>query len=62
VNFLYNLRTQYPTSHPLNYIAKLLMNSLYGRLGMDDNFSNINIIHKDYLADFENKYSLLKNY
>jgi spore cortex formation protein SpoVR/YcgB (stage V sporulation) len=23
---------------------------------MDDNFTNINIIHKDYLADFENKY------
>jgi hypothetical protein len=32
------------------------MNSLYGRFGMDDNFSEINIIHKDYLADFENKY------
>jgi hypothetical protein len=23
---------------------------------MDDNFSNINIIHKDYFADFENKF------
>jgi hypothetical protein len=23
---------------------------------MDDQFTNINIIHKDYLADFENKY------
>jgi len=23
---------------------------------MDDNFSEINIIHKDYLADFENKF------
>jgi hypothetical protein len=23
---------------------------------MDDNFSNINIIHKDFIADFENKF------
>jgi hypothetical protein len=32
------------------------MNSLYGRFGMEDNFANINIIHKDYFSDFENKY------
>jgi hypothetical protein len=56
VDFLYNLRSQYPKSNPLNYIAKILLNSLYGRFGMDDNFTNINIIHKDYLGDFENKF------
>jgi hypothetical protein len=33
-----------------------LLNSLYGRFGMDDNFGEINIIHKDYSSDFENKY------
>jgi hypothetical protein len=32
------------------------MNSLYGRFGMNDNFGDINIIHKDFIADFENKY------
>jgi hypothetical protein len=32
------------------------MNSLYGRFGMDDNFSNINIIHNDYFSEFENKF------
>lgn len=52
VDFLYNLRSQYPKSDPLNYIAKILLNSLYGRFGMDDNFAEINVIHKDYLADF----------
>ena len=31
---LYNLRLQYPKSHPMNFIAKLLMNSLYGKFGM----------------------------
>ena len=56
VDFLYNLRSEYSSSHPLNYIAKLLMNSLYGRFGMDDNFMSINVIHKDYYSDFENKY------
>jgi hypothetical protein len=33
-----------------------LLNSLYGRFGMDDNFLNINIIHKDFYPDFENKF------
>jgi hypothetical protein len=32
------------------------MNSLYGRFGMNDNFDNIEVIHKDYYPDFENKF------
>lgn len=56
VEYLFNLRSIYPRSNPLNYIAKILMNSLYGRFGMDDNFLEINVIHKDYLSDFENKF------
>jgi DNA polymerase type B, organellar and viral len=53
---LYNLRSKYSREHPLNYIAKILLNSLYGRFGMEDNFAIINVIHKDYLGDFENKF------
>jgi DNA polymerase elongation subunit (family B) len=53
---MYNLRLQYPKSDPMNFIAKLLMNSLYGRFGMDDNFEDINVIHKDFYGDFENKF------
>jgi hypothetical protein len=56
VDNLYSLRLNYPKSDPLNYIAKILLNSLYGRFGMDDNFSEVNIIHKDYISDFENKF------
>src|ERR1700720_497978 len=56
VETLYTLRQEYSKSHPLNFTGKILLNSLYGRFGMDDNFSEINIIHKDYLADFENKF------
>src|SRR6266699_1794691 len=56
VEFLYNLRSQYPSTDPMNFIAKILLNSLYGRFGMNDNFDNINVIHKDYYSDFENKF------
>ena len=34
VEKMYSLRQQYPKSHPMNLIAKLLMNSLYGKFGM----------------------------
>jgi DNA polymerase type B, organellar and viral len=46
VTKLYNLRLQYPKSNPLNLIAKLLLNSLYGRFGMIDSFSTIEIINE----------------
>jgi len=53
---LYQFRIEYPKTDPMNYLAKILLNSLYGRFGMDDNFTEVNIIHKDYYSDFENKY------
>jgi hypothetical protein len=34
IESLYKLRLNYPKAHPMNYIAKLLMNSLYGKFGM----------------------------
>jgi len=46
VDNLYSLRQQFPKTNPLNYIAKLLLNSLYGRFGMEDSFSD-NIIIND---------------
>jgi len=46
----------YPKSDPMNFIAKILLNSLYGRFGMDDNLSEIMVIDKDYYSDFENKF------
>jgi DNA polymerase elongation subunit (family B) len=55
---LYQLRLNYPKTDPLNYIAKLLMNSLYGRFGMIDLFPDITIFDnkKSYL-DFINQHS-----
>jgi hypothetical protein len=34
INKMYNLRMQYNKAHPMNLIAKLLMNSLYGKFAM----------------------------
>jgi hypothetical protein len=41
VDNLYQFRIDYPRSHPLNYIGKLLSNSLYGKFGMIDQFPEI---------------------
>ena len=71
---LYNLRLEYSKDNPMNYIAKLLMNSLYGRFGMNDKFTESKIIsRKDYIKyeeeynqiitdifDFDNDYLLIQ--
>ena len=54
---LYNLRLQYDKSHPMNFIAKILMNSLYGRFGMDDSFNNVSIINNKEFNNFISKAS-----
>jgi hypothetical protein len=40
----------------MNYIAKLNMNSLYGRYGMDDNFNYINILDKNSSNKYIDKF------
>nr|YP_010384622.1 hypothetical protein NDC34_mgp04 [Russula rosea]UHA57021.1 hypothetical protein [Russula rosea] len=64
VGILYKFRLQYNKYHPLNLIAKLLLNSLYGRFGMIDSFLDIRIfnnfksfkswynIHNESVVDF----------
>lgn len=41
---LYSLRLAFPKNHPMNQIAKILLNSLYGVFGMRDNFDLIKIM------------------
>jgi len=59
INDLYSLRLTYSKSDPMNYIAKILLNSLYGRFGMDDHFSEWNVIDKDLLDSFLDKMDVL---
>jgi hypothetical protein len=45
VNKNYNLRLQYPKGDPMNETAKLLQNSLYGKFGMKDEITRIEILN-----------------
>jgi hypothetical protein len=45
VETLYNLRIQYLKGHPMNLIAKLLMNSLYGKFAMKNQRTVVNIFN-----------------
>lgn len=45
VSKMYNIRLQYPKTNPMNQIAKLLMNSLYGKFGMKDDITRIEILN-----------------
>jgi len=56
IEFLYNLRKKYDKTHPLNLIAKILLNSLYGRFGMNEiNIQYEIISQKEYeKIDLEN--------
>lgn len=53
VKDLYQIRLEYPKSDPMNYVAKIIMNSLYGRFGMDDNFVITSIMSKEDYFKFE---------
>jgi hypothetical protein len=53
VNDLYSLRLEYPKTDPMNYIAKILLNSLYGRFGMNDDFNILDIVNKTELKEIE---------
>src|SRR6266567_3793113 len=53
VNDLYKIRLDYPKSDPMNYIVKIILNSLYGRFGMNDNFVISEIMSKKDYEKFE---------
>lgn len=57
VRDMYNIRLKYSKDQAMNYIAKLLLNSLYGRMGMDDRFTYSSFISKDSYLEYEKKYS-----
>lgn len=43
IDTLYALRMQYDKDDPMNYVAKLLMNSLYGKFGMKTQSTKVDI-------------------
>jgi hypothetical protein len=55
INTMYNLRKEFPKSHPMNLIAKLLMNSLYGKFGIKSESTKVEIIENNNIEKL-NKY------
>jgi DNA polymerase type B, organellar and viral len=45
IDKLYNLRLQYEKGEPMNLVAKLLMNSLYGKFGMKNQSTIVEIFN-----------------
>jgi hypothetical protein len=51
INKMYELRLQFEKGHPMNLIAKLLMNSLYGKFGMKVERTTVDIFNLNNDAD-----------
>lgn len=63
INILYDMRKSYPKSDPMNYISKLLMNSLYGRFAMKNFKNNHTFLSKnEFLKLIENDQIEIQNY
>lgn len=54
IKFLYKMRLEYDKGDALNLIAKLLMNSLYGRFAMNPVYPTTKIMSSDQFNDFMN--------
>jgi hypothetical protein len=59
---LYTLRLEYNKSHPMNLIAKLLMNSLYGRFGMDYSLEQTSIVNNIEINDLLNNNNINRSF
>jgi DNA polymerase type B, organellar and viral len=54
INKLYNLRLEYPKGDAMNLVAKLLINSLYGKFGMNEELTKVRIIDNNKKKNYLN--------
>ena len=59
VETLYNLRQQYTKDNPMNLIAKMLMNSLYGKFGMKSENNKVEIFDTNDTEDMDRLNTIL---
>jgi hypothetical protein len=62
VNKMYNLRKQYQKGHAMNLIAKLLLNSLYGKFGMKTEISRVDIFNLENELEKESLELMMDTY
>jgi DNA polymerase elongation subunit (family B) len=53
---LYETRKKYPKTNPMNLVAKTLLNSLYGRFGMDQFSTEFVVVPKTRYLEYEAKH------
>ena len=59
---MYNIQLQYSKDHLMNYIAKILLNSLCKRMEMDNRFIYTSIVSKDSFLKYKEKnYSKIRD-
>ena len=58
VDEMYDLRQQYSKADPMNLVAKLLLNSLYGRFGMQPLFHSNAFLNYEELQEKANKFEI----
>ena len=62
INNLYKIKENTPKTDPMYLISKLLMNSLYGRFGMDYKMESHSFVNKEELTEIiQNKFIELSN-
>jgi DNA polymerase type B, organellar and viral len=59
INEMYELRLRYDKSNPMNLVAKLLMNSLYGKFGMSSQKTDITFFDSSKVEDNEKLMNLI---
>jgi len=53
IDALYQIKQSHSKNEPMYLISKLLLNSLYGRFGIDDSFLDVSILDSDSYKQFE---------
>ena len=59
VSEIYSIKKNSPKGSPMNIVAKLLLNSLYGRFGMNPFTEKNLVIAEDQLHEFSSKFTVL---
>jgi hypothetical protein len=62
IDTLYELRMQYEKDDPMNYVAKLLMNSLYGKFGMKPQSTKVDIYNLASDSELNSFFEMVDKY